>query len=518
MKRKICLLLCLSLCFSLLCGCEIIPEKPYVPVGDGLTWDEDFPGPATQEGEEISTQELTLTYYPDVTMNPYFCTDFTNKALHSLLYQGLFTVDRDYNVEPMLCSHYYVSDSLTTYTFYLDENATFSDGSKVTPEDVHASLISAISSKVYSGRFYRVLNVLVQEDGGITVDLDTAYENFPLLLDIPILKKDQQTDSRPLGTGPYKFTGMGDTTQLTRRTDWWCKSNMTITAPVIELIEAENLYQIRDEFQFGDLDLVQAEPGSDKYVEYLCDYELWNSENGIFLYLVCHEDSYIFDTPELRAALTYAIDRNLIAKEYYRGFATPATLPASPQFPYYNQTLASQYEYDPERFAQIMSQNGKAGLELTLVVCREDTLRLRVAKEIAKMLEAGGFVVRVNDYDAENIDYALVATDYDLYLGQTMLSPNMDLSEFYDFDGNLSHAGLDDPTLHALCLQALENHGNYYTLHYTTMKDGHFCPVVFRSYAVYASRGLLTELTPSRNNVFYYSIGKTMEEAYVEAN
>ena len=134
------------------------------------------------------------------------------------------------------------------------------------------------------------------------------------------------------------------------------------------------------------------------------------------------------------------------------------------------------------------------------------------------MLEAGGFVVRVNDYDAENIDYALVATDYDLYLGQTMLSPNMDLSEFYDFDGNLSHAGLDDPTLHALCLQALENHGNYYTLHYTTMKDGHFCPVVFRSYAVYASRGLLTELTPSRNNVFYYSIGKTMEEAYVEAN
>ena len=518
MKRKLCLLLCLSLCLSLLAGCSMAEDEPYVPTGDGLTWDEDFPGPATQPPEEMSTQELTLTYYPDVTMNPYFCTDFTNKALHSLLYQGLFVVDRDYNVEPMLCSHYYVSDSLTTYTFYLDENATFSDGTKVTPEDVHASLISAISSKIYSGRFYRVLNVLVQEDGGITIDLDTAYENFPLLLDVPILKASQQIENYPLGTGPYKFTNMGGVTQLTRRTDWWCKSDMTITAPVIELIEAENLYQIRDEFQFGELDLVQAEPGSDKYVEYLCDYELWNSENGIFLYLLCHEDSYIFDTPELRASLTYAIDRNLIAKEYYRGFATPATLPASPQFPYYNQTLASQYEYDPERFAQIINQNGKAGLELTLVVCREDTLRLRVAKEIAKMLEAAGFVVRVNDYDAENIDYALVATDYDLYLGQTMLSPNMDLSEFYDFDGNLSHAGLDDPTLHALCLQALENHGNYYTLHYTTMKDGHFCPIVFRSYAVYASRGLLTDLTPSRNNVFYYSIGKTMEEAYMESN
>lgn len=516
MKRTIALLLCVCMCTLLFSGCNLVEQDPYVPTGDALTWDDDYTGPvAAQEPTEPSSQELTLTYYADVTMNPYFCTDFTNKALHSLLYQGLFSVDRDYNVEPVLCSRYFVSDSMTTYTFYLDENATFSDGTKVTPEDVHASLITAISSKLYSGRFYRVLNVLVQDDGGITVDLDTAYEDFPLLLDVPILKKSEQTASMPLGTGPYMFTDMGDRTQLTRRTNWWCNSDLTITAPVIELIEAEDPHQIRDEFQFGELDLVQAEPGSDKYVEYLCDYELWNSENGIFLYLVCHEDSYIFKTPELRAALTYAIDRNLIAKEYYRGFATPATLPASPQFPYYNQTLASQYEYDPEKFAQIVSQNGLTGLELTLVVCREDTLRWRVAEAIGKMLEDAGFVVRINHYDAENIDYALVATEYDLYLGQTMLSPNMDLSEFYDADGNLSHAGLSDPTMYALCLQALENHGNYYTLHYTTMKEGHLCPVVFRSYAVYATRGLLTDLTPARNNVFYYSIGKSMEDAYI---
>lgn len=517
MKRIIALLLCLCLTVPFFSGCNLAEKDPYVPTGDALEWDESYTGPVnSQTSEEDTLQELTLTYYPNVTMNPYFCTDFTNKALHSLLYQGLFSVDRNYNVEPVLCSHYYVSDTMTTYTFYLDENATFSDGSKVTPEDVQASLLSAISSKLYSGRFYRVLNILVLEDGGISIDLNTAYENFPLLLDVPILKADQQTDSRPLGTGPYKFTELGDTTQLTRRTDWWCSADMTITAPVIQLIEAEDPHQIRDEFQFGELDLVQAEPGSDKYVEYLCDYELWDSESGIFLYLACHKDSYVFSTPELRAALTYAIDRTTLSKEYYRGFATPATLPASPLFPYYNQTLASHYEYDPEKFAQIISQNGLAGVEITLVVCREDTLRLKVANAIADMLEAGGLVVRVNDYDAENIQYALVATDYDLYLGQTMLSPNMDLSEFFDSDGNLSYAGLSNENLYALCLQALENHGNYYTLHYTIMEQGALCPVVFRSYAVYATRGMLTGLTPSRNNVFYYSIGKSMEDAYIE--
>ena len=514
--KKIAMLLCFALIFGVFTGCE--SEDAYVPTGNGLAdavVETEETAPTAPGGLAAEEEIFSFAYYPEDGFNPYLCVGLTNRMFFSLLYQGLFTVDRNNNVEPMLCKSYTMSDDMKTFTFRLEE-AVYSDGSYLTAEDVVVSLKTAQESDYYGGRLEHIVSIESLSASTVTLVSDCAYENLPLLLDIPILKKDQQTDTRPLGTGPYKFTGMGDSEQLTRREDWWCKSDLTVTAPVIELIEAESLYQIRDEFQFGDLDLVQAEPGSDKYVEYLCDYELWNSENGIFMYLVCHEDSYIFDTPEMRAALTYAIDRKLLAKEYYRGFATPATLPASPEFPYYNQTLASNYEYDPERFAQIVSQNGKSGLELTLVVCREDTLRFRVAKEIAKMLEAAGFVVRVNDYDEENIEYALVATEYDIYLGQTMLSPNMDLSEFYDDDGNLSYAGLSDPTMYALALQALENHGNYYTLHYNTMKDGHMCPLLFRSYAVYAARGLLTDLTPARNNVFYYSIGKSMEEARYE--
>ena len=48
------------------------------------------------------------------------------------------------------------------------------------------------------------------------------------------------------------------------------------------------------------------------------------------------------------------------------------------------------------------------------------------------------------------------------------------------------------------------------------MDDGRLCPVLFRSYAVYATRGLLTGLTPSRDSVFYYSLGRTMENALLK--
>ena len=102
-----------------------------------------------------------------------------------------------------------------------------------------------------------------------------------------------------------------------------------------------------------------------------------------------------------------------------------------------------------------------------------------------------------------------------MYLGQTILSPNMDLSHFFSSSGNLNYGGIDDITVYTLCQQALENHGNYYTLHQAVMEQGLICPILFRSYAIYATRGLLTELTPARDNVFYYSIGKTMEEAFI---
>lgn len=515
MKRFFALLLCCAMGVSLFSGCSSA-DNPYIPTGDGLTWDEDYTGPATTYPEETQIQELTLAYYPDLTMNPHQCTDYTNRALLSLIYQGLFSIDRDYNVEPMLCGRFIRSADMMTYVFYVDENATFSDGTPVTAEDVVASLQSAKNAGVYRSRFSKVNSFTVTEDGGIKVSLSTAYENFPLLLDVPILKATELELERPLGTGPYVLSETVVGAQLLRRSDWWCSSDMAITAPVISLVEAESVNQIRDEFQFGALDLVQADPGSDRYADYLCDYELWDSENGIFLYLVCNRDSDVMKNEAIWSAVTYAIDRELLVSEYYRGFARPASLPASPLSPYYNENLAAQYDYDPEVWKTAVQNAQLSGRELTMIVNGKDSLRVRVANTIAEMLEAGGVTVTIESYSGSEYTYALNTLEYDLYLGQTILSPNMDLSHFFAGNGNLRYGQIHDLSVYALCQQALENHGNYYTLHQEVMERGLICPILFRSYAVYATRGLLTELTPSRDNVFYYSIGKSVDEILVQ--
>ena len=513
MKKGICFLLSLILCLSALSGCHSSLDG-YVPTGDGLTYDDDYTGPAVTKPSEHSEQVLSMAYYPDRTMNPYTCTDFTNRALFGLLYQSLFITDRNYQVEPQLCSSFTMSEDMKTYVFYL-ENATFADGSPVTAHDVVASLTAARESNYYSGRFLQVEAFGVAEDGGVVFYLRNKCNNLPLLLDIPIVKEAQVSDDIPMGSGPYILDATDIGACLRRRSNWWCNPKMAITAPSITLISAQSPTHIRDEFEFHDLSLVCADPGSDRYADYRCDYELWDCENGIFLYLATNEMSPVFSIPEVRTALTYAIDRDMLVEDYYRGFARSATLPASPLSPNYSTALADQYAFDGVRFAQAINDAGLKDTSVTLLVNREDSLRLRVARAIAKMLTDCGLTVEMSELAGNDYRYALQTWAFDLYLGQTKLSPNMDLTPFFSGSGALTYGGTNDVAANTLCQQALENQGNYYTLHQTVMGNGLLCPVLFRSYAIYATRGLLTGLTPARDNVFYYSLGKTMEQALI---
>ncbi len=498
MKRHLTILLAAALVMASVSGCSV-EEKPYVPTGDGLYDDSTTAPTNAYTGTE---QQFSLAYYADLGLNPYKVSDHTNRAVFDLLYQGLFSVDRDYNVIPILCKQYTVSKDMKTYVFY-PEAATFSDGSTLTAQDVTASLLKAKTSTVYKGRLSAVSSVTVQEDGGVAVKLSTPYENLPILLDIPIVKESDVDAQHPLGTGAYSLaTSMGGL-GLLRRSDWWCTGDLQVTASFIPLEEAASTHDVRDAFEFGDVGLVCADPGSDNYVDYRSDHEVWDCENGIFLYLGCNAESAVFSNQTVRQALTYAIDRDSLVESYYRGFAVSATLPASPNSPYYNAGLAAKYGYNAILFLQALEDAQLVGSEVILLVNKADSRRVRASRAIVQMLTDCGLKVRSSELSGNAYLSALRKGEYDLHLGQTILSPNMDLSAFFDTNGSLNYGGMSDAAILALCKEAMANSGNYYTLHKAVMEDAVLCPILFRSYAVYATRGLLSGIQPARDHIFY---------------
>ncbi len=500
MKR----LLAVLLLACLLAGCT--EQGAYVPTGGGFQ--EDGNTPPSQSQTQVQGQ-LRLAYDQNGSFHPYTATDLNNRSLLPLIYQGLFAMDDSYEVTPILCSSYKVSADMREWTFYL-ENATFSDGQPLTAYDVAASLKAANAKGFYAGRFRHVKSIDVS-GGSVVITLSTPMSNLPLLLDIPILKAAQVDAAMPLGTGPYMLEDTAGGKQLRRQPAWWCNAVLPISAQVIPLDHGTTQSQLWDLYKFSGLSMVVT----DAYVDFRGDYELWESENGQFLYLSCNTKSKVFSNKTVRSALTHAIDRDLLVKKYFRGFAHSATLPASPSFPHYSTALAENYGYQPEKFTQAVTDAQMTGSAIVLLVNREDPLRLRTAQAIAEMLTAGGLTVTIPEVTGQDYLNKLKWGEFDLFLGQTKLSPNMDLTAFFSEKGALNYGSLTDVAANTMSLDALADGGNYQSLHKLVMDDGRLCPILVRSYAVYGRRGNFPGLSTARDNIFYYSLGKTMEEALV---
>lgn len=519
-KRITALLLVLSL---LLAGCGSSSEA-YVPTGDALLMEGEEPVDLAYEDEEL--QSLNLCYYPEFSMNPIIGVNITNRVLFSLMYQGLFALDRKSNPHPILCSYYQASADNRNWTFFVDTNAKFSDGTPLTAGDVLASYEYAKESDYYKGRFTYIDSFEVAENNCIVFHLTTAYENLPQLLDIPIIKTGQKDELHPVGSGPYYFRETPNGAELVKVESWWCDAKIATQAPVIPLTEATSQAQVRDDFEFSSLDLAISNPMSDSYAEYRCDYELWEVENGIFMYIGCNVlwSDWFKDgkNENLRKALTYAIDREQLINDFYRGRARATTIPVSPASPYYSEGLASRYAYDPLRFvdaingAQIPKTDKGKDKKLLLLVNCDDSARLRAARSIADQLTNLGLETGTLEYGGSTgttYQQVLQAGSYDIYLGQTKLPPNNDLSEFFKGWGNLWWGGITNGTLLNMCKESLANSGNYYNLNKMVTEDASIIPVMFGYYEVYAERGHLLNLEPSRDNVFFYTTEKTMETA-----
>ncbi len=492
-------------------GCST-PKDPYVPTGDGLAGSTpNRPGQTPVEGE---LPEISLLYDPKASLNPFDSMSDTNRVLFSLIYQGLFAVDRSYRTSPILCDAYNITEDMKTYTFYLGE-AMFSDGTAVTAGDVAASLEAARTSAWYGSRLQHVAAVSAYGNA-VMVELDTPMEDLPILLDIPVVKASQVGAAAPVGTGPYRLEGKN----LHRVAGWWCDAALCVSADTIPLVESGTPAQNRDNFEQGGVSLVFTDPAGTSFADFHNDYELWDSENGLFLYLGCNSESEVFSNDAVRRELTHAIDRDALVEEFYRGFARSAQLPCSPMSPWYNANLAVNYGYDPAQLKSVLEKEGLAGSEIVLLLNGDDPLRSRVGERIEKMLEECGLVVTIQETTTEKFveelnNYHYEET-YDLYLAQTRLSANMDLSAFFGEKTSLNFGGMYHAGIYAISLEALANAGNYYTLHEMVMDDGLLCPILFQSNAIFSQRGDLSALTPARGNLFYYDLGRTMDDALMK--
>ena len=213
---------------------------------------------------------------------------------------------------PILAKDYSVSDDGTTTTVTLQSGVRFHTGAPLTADDVVYSLESSRGTAYYGSRLRDVTAIEALDARTVVLTTTVAYDELPLLLDIPIIQKDTMEKDVPPGTGPYKFES---TERLVRNTDWWQDSAPLVDYDEITLTSVSTTAEIRDNFEYENISMVLTDPNSAAYAGFHNDYELWEDGTCILQYIGYNIGSRVFSNYGLRSAITYAIDRDTIVSD-----------------------------------------------------------------------------------------------------------------------------------------------------------------------------------------------------------
>ncbi len=518
MKKLPALLLCLCL---LLSACGKNPEhmdptstEPTEEVSESTA---DSTENSEAQGEKEEDDSFGLSYLPQYGLNPFTCTATVNRSLFSLMYESLFVVTQDFTASPVLCESFESVAGGTLYRFKLLEDACFSDGSSLTAEDVKASLRAAGKSNLYSSRLKHIDSIQTPDENTVEIVLDTPYENFALMLNVPIVKASTVEATRPLGTGAYYI----ESQTLYRNPHWWKDSHGVLAVEEIRLSSAKESNDLRNQFEFGGTDLVYCDPNSAAAIGFRCDYEVWEAPTTVMHYLGFNLTRGWFTDEAIRHSVTYMLDRDRYANEAYSGFALPTPLPCSPYSPLYDEQLAEKYDYSPTKFkealesSELLTSTQYEGYSGVLLVCLEDPARVKLANLICKALNDAGLTMTVSALERKQYETALENDSYDLYLGEIRLTADFDLSALLKSTHNTQFSTVNTNGLLALCESSLANSGSYAELYRRLLESAPICPVVFKSYAVYVTRGQISNNAPGLELVFHdRSQERVLSDAY----
>lgn len=384
-----------------------------------------------------ASTELQLLYCANDTMNPYKTISKLNAELGLLLFDSLVKYSNEFETVYSLASNVKNEGNVCTVTL---RNAYFSDGSKVTANDVIYSYNLAQESARFEDLFYEVESVLAAGTNSIAFTLNCLDPYFEKLLTFPIiktgsdeLKNEDNVELAPVGSGRYIFDEKKAV--LVKNANYFGAKG---SIEKINLINAPDTESMTHYVEIGATDIYFAEMNDDSIIRMSSKKVSVNRNN--LIYIGINHNYGPLKSDDLRFAISAAISRSDIVTRAFYTNATAAT-------GFFHPSLKDVSEYqsiNPKSDEKISVENlekigynrlnddrflenssGKV-LELTLLVNKDSSSKLMAANLIAEQLAAVGVKLTINALDKSSYFSALQNGHFQLYLGEIKLLPNMD--------------------------------------------------------------------------------------------
>ncbi len=358
--------------------------------------------------------------------------------------------DEFYEPQPNGCASWEVSDDGLTWTFRLQEDKKWSDGTPITADDWVFTLQRYARPDYDFEWFYSMANIVnwadvvngdlppeelaakVVDDNTFTVTTDPATPYLSkIFADLWVVPKhivqDRLNDgswafeeANRVSAGPYKLES------YTRGKELVFIANDMYTGPfppmmdkiVITFMEPEVRWSA---YKNDELDAIGGGYENDlppsAMAEIMADPELQKQlitwPNFITYYLFFDTWNPPFDNLKVRQAFSHAVDREAIVNGPLQYQAVSAFSMNPPGFPGENvEELKSVQNYDPEVAAQLMEEAGYPGGEgfpkLTLYTREAFPALLNAAEAIASMIKQNLGV----DVEVQDLEYSIFTEGY----------------------------------------------------------------------------------------------------------
>jgi len=386
----------------------------------------------------------------DLALRPLELNQRDVVSVLDLVYEGLFTMDDNYNPQPELAYSYeFISDG-RRLRVVLRDDVTFHNGKKLTAHDVVATLdymleLSGFDSDLnseyeltdrglYYSTFYSVKSWEAEDERTLLFNLRRASYGSLYALTFPILPAEEVANDMPAGTGPYTYDGYerGSAIWLVSNKGWWKR------APQVTNIRA-SIYRDAEKalsaFDAQDVDVAMTRSiNASRYSGSLSSFSLSARTRQLEVLLMNRSYKYLKSDDNgknlVREAISYAINRSELISSVYQGMATIAYTPV-PAGTWVSNESTIRDVYDPLMAESLLDQagwkmaddgkrykDGKAMESFRILVYDEpgSTVRTNAANKIAEQLSAVGIPAYVATWSRGDVIVKLKSGDYSLAL------------------------------------------------------------------------------------------------------
>ena len=338
----------------------------------------------------------------DATLDPHSILSAATREFLFNTYEGLVKPTPDAQFVPAVAESYSVSPSGDAYTFKLRADVMFHNGNIVKVEDVVYSLRRAAgldTGKALVPGLSIVESVEASDESTIVVNLTEPNIEVLASLTAPIIPDGNDPTTDMIGTGPFKFSSRVPTESIVieKFAEYWGKPAYLdkITYKVIESVET-----IIMSLKSGAVDFAPHLSPSNIF-ELGEGFNVVEGTMNIIQALYINHARAPFDNPDVRRALSYAIDKYEVMEYTSDGKGIPLGSSIYPTFSqYFRDDLVDYYVADTAKAKQLLADAGYPdGFTMEITVPTIYSIHVDAAVVIAEQLKEIGVTVNIKQVD-----------------------------------------------------------------------------------------------------------------------